>query len=71
MLRTRLQGFAAPFLLCSLLLIVPTFLYLTFTSPKSPVNDAHTAVSLNKLYEVGDEVAGGVIMPKLPNATAK
>lgn len=65
------QGFFVPFLLCSLLLIVPTFLYLTYTSPRPPTNDAYTAVSLNELYEVGDEVGGGVIMPKLPNATAK
>lgn len=71
MLRGRLQGFIAPFLLCSLLLIVPTFLYLNYTSPDPPSNDAYTAVSVNQLYEVGDEVGGGVIMPKLPNATAK
>lgn len=64
-------GFLVPFLLCSLLLIVPTFLYLAYTSPKPASNDAYTAVSVNQLYEVGNEVAGGVIMPKLPNATAK
>jgi hypothetical protein len=64
-------GFLVPFLLCSLLLVVPTFLYLAYTSEKPPRNDAYTAVSVDQLYEVGDEIAGGVIMPKLANATAK
>jgi hypothetical protein len=71
MTRIRLQGLTVPFLICSLVLIVPTFIYLTFTSSKAPTNDAFTSVSANQLYEIGDEVSGGVIMPKLPNATAK
>ena len=71
MARYRLPGFALPFLAFSLVLIVPTLIWLSFTSSPAPTDDARTAVSLNQLYAVGSELEGDVIMPKLPNATAK
>lgn len=71
MARIRAQGLLGPFIVCSLLLIVPTLVYLTYNSPKAPRNDGTTTVAFNQLYEVGDEIEGDVIMPKLPNATAK
>jgi hypothetical protein len=71
MVRGRLPGLLLPFAICSLILIVPTFIYLSVNAPSRPVDDAMTAVSFNKLFDVGDEVNGDVIMPKLGNATAK
>lgn len=69
--RLRLPGLLWPFIICSCILVVPTLLFINANRPATPVNDASTAIGLNKLFEVGSELEGSVIMPKLPNATAK
>ena len=71
MSRIRIPNFLIPFLIFSLVLIVPTFVYLSIHTPSTPENDATTMVASNKLFAVGDEVGGGVIMQKLANETAK
>ncbi|KAL7010048.1 hypothetical protein EMMF5_000067 [Cystobasidiomycetes sp. EMM_F5] len=67
----RPSGVLLPFLICSALLIIPTFLWLHMTAAPAPKNDATTSIGLQSQYAVGDEVTGGVIMPKLKNETAK
>ena len=71
MSRLRVPGMLWPFIICSFILVVPTLLFLSANRPAKPVNDATTAIEFNKLFEVGTELEGGVIMPKLANATAK
>lgn len=71
MTRLRLPGLTLPFVICSLILVIPTLLYITFTTPPPPRDDATTSIRLSKAYQVGDEVSGEVIMPKLANETAK
>ena len=65
MSRIRIPNFLIPFLIFSLVLIVPTFVYLSIHTPSTPENDATTMVASNKLFAVG------VIMQKLANETAK
>lgn len=71
MSRLRVPGLLWPFIICSFILVVPTLLFLNANRPPKPVNDATTQIGLNKLFEAGSELEGNVIMPKLPNATAK
>lgn len=71
LLRSRSTGILLPFLAFSLLLAVPTFIYLSLQASGPPVDDSLTSVNANKLFQVGDEVSGDVIMPKLGNATVK
>lgn len=71
MARLRIPPFLLPFAVFSLVLIVPTFIWLSYNGPEVPRNDEHTSISLAKAYQIGDEVEGGVIMPALGNATAK
>ena len=71
MSRLRVPGLLWPFVICSFILVIPTLFFLNANRPPRPTNDATTAIGLSKLFEVGSELEGGVIMPKLANATAK